>query len=105
MIAWARDEILKLLHPSPFITEESGGDGQARRPAGAGRMACKAGALTSEQLASVALAGRTMAIPPVIRASRPVISAILRRRPKSAGRSISLPRPLGAVGMGIHRQR
>ncbi|MGY3459043.1 valyl-tRNA synthetase [Bradyrhizobium sp. LM3.4] len=44
MVAWARDEILKLLHPfMPFITEEFvGGDGQARRSARAGTMAAEA---------------------------------------------------------------
>ena len=71
MIAWARDEILKLLHPfMPFITEELWAV-TARRD---GLLVLaewprKAGALTSEQLAQIALAGPNDAlIPPVIRA-------------------------------------
>jgi valyl-tRNA synthetase len=71
MIAWARDEILKLLHPfMPFITEELWAV-TARRD---GLLVLaewprKAGALTPEQLAQVALAGPNDAlIPPVIRA-------------------------------------
>src|SRR6476646_1049648 len=71
MIAWARDEILKLLHPfMPFITEELWAV-TARRD-GLLVLAAwprKAGALTSDQLASVALAGPNDALsPPVIRA-------------------------------------
>jgi valyl-tRNA synthetase len=71
MIAWARDEILKLLHPfMPFITEELWAV-TARRD---GLLALaewprKADALTPEQLAAIASAGPNDAlIPPVIRA-------------------------------------
>jgi valyl-tRNA synthetase len=95
MVAWARDEILKLLHPfMPFITEElwavtalpspsplvgEGGEGgkpQTPAPAGEHRTLLaltawprKAGGLTPEQLASIATTNLSDAlIPPVIRA-------------------------------------
>jgi valyl-tRNA synthetase len=68
MVAWARDEILKLLHPfMPFITEELWAVTATRD----GLLALapwprKAG-LTSEQLASIATASpRDPLIPPVI---------------------------------------
>jgi valyl-tRNA synthetase len=59
MIAWARDEILKLLHPfMPFITEELWAVTAARD----GLLVLaewprKASAVTEEQIASIALAG------------------------------------------------
>ncbi|MBO4224668.1 valine--tRNA ligase [Bradyrhizobium neotropicale] len=69
MIAWVRDEILKLLHPfMPFITEELWAV-TAKRD---GVLALapwprKARALTPEQIATLSLAGPTDAlIPPVI---------------------------------------
>ncbi|MFH0296062.1 valine--tRNA ligase [Bradyrhizobium sp. 31Argb] len=69
MIAWVRDEILKLLHPfMPFITEELW-DVTAKRD---GLLVLapwprKARALTPEQIATLSLAGPTDAlIPPVI---------------------------------------
>jgi valyl-tRNA synthetase len=71
MVAWARDEILKLLHPfMPFITEElwavtAQRDGLlvlAEWPR-------KAGATTADQLASMAMAGPNDAlIPPIMAA-------------------------------------
>ncbi|MCA1453990.1 valine--tRNA ligase [Bradyrhizobium sp. BRP22] len=72
MIAWARDEILKLLHPfMPFITEELWAVTASRD----GLLVLapwprKAHALTPEQIATLSLAGPTDAlIPPVIAAS------------------------------------
>ncbi|MGY3615173.1 valine--tRNA ligase [Bradyrhizobium sp. USDA 10063] len=71
MIAWARDEILKLLHPfMPFITEELWAV-TAKRD---GLLVLapwprKAAALTAEQLATISLAGPTEPIiPPVVAA-------------------------------------
>ena len=59
MVAWARDEILKLLHPfMPFITEELWAV-TAKRDGllVLAEWSRKASALTAEQLASMALAG------------------------------------------------
>jgi valyl-tRNA synthetase len=71
MIAWARDEILKLLHPfMPFITEElwavtAKRDGLLVLAA----WPRNAGELTGEQMAAMSMAGPSDAlIPPVIRA-------------------------------------
>jgi valyl-tRNA synthetase len=71
MVAWARDEILKLLHPfMPFITEELW-EVTAKRD---GLLVLadwprKATATTAEQLASIAMAGPdSTLIPPVIAA-------------------------------------
>ena len=71
MVAWARDEILKLLHPfMPFITEELWAV-TARRD---GLLALapwsrKAGNVTAEQIASMAMAGPNDPLsPPVIAA-------------------------------------
>jgi valyl-tRNA synthetase len=71
MIAWARDEILKLLHPfMPFITEELWAVTAKRE--GLLVLAAwprKAGDVTAEQLASMAIAGpNDPLIPPVIAA-------------------------------------
>ena len=94
MIAWARDEILKLLHPfMPFITEElwavtAKRDGLlvlAEWPR-------KASSVTAEQIASMALAGPSdPLIPPVMAALDAGDFSDPRRRPKSAGWSISSP--------------
>lgn len=69
MVAWARDEILKLLHPfMPFITEELWAVTASRD----GLLALtpwprKAGALTPDQVAALAATSpNDMAIPPVI---------------------------------------
>jgi valyl-tRNA synthetase len=71
MVAWARDEILKLLHPfMPFITEELWAVTAKRE--GLLTLASwprNAGNLTDDQLASISMAGPNDAlIPPVIRA-------------------------------------
>src|SRR4051794_2472122 len=71
VIAWTRDEILKLLHPfMPFITEELWAVTAKRDDLLVlAEWPRKPGALTAEQLASVATAGPSDAlIPPVIRA-------------------------------------
>ena len=71
MVAWARDEILKLLHPfMPFISEELWAVTAKRE----GLLVLaewprRAGGLSDEQLATISMAGPSDAlIPPVIRA-------------------------------------
>jgi valyl-tRNA synthetase len=69
MVAWARDEILKLLHPfMPFITEELWAV-TAKRDGLLALAPWSRKALTAEQLGSMATTGPNDAlIPPVIRA-------------------------------------
>ena len=96
MVAWARDEILKLLHPfMPFITEELWAV-TAKRD---GLLALapwsrKAERADAEQLALMsATSPNDPLIPPVAPwRSMPPISAIPPPKPRSAGWSISSPR-------------
>ena len=93
MVAWARDEILKLLHPfMPFITEELWAVTAERD----GLLVLapwsrKADALTPEQLALISTTSPSdPLLPPFLFASRyPPISAIQPPKPRSAGWSIS----------------
>ncbi len=101
MIAWARDEILKLLHPfMPFITEElwmvtASRDGLlALAP-----WSRKADAPTVEQLAAMSNVGLNdplLPMPPLL-AIDPSISPMRRQRPRSAGSSTSSPRSVRCV--------
>ena len=93
MVAWARDEILKLLHPfMPFITEElwavtaKRDDLLALTP-----WSRKAGGLTPEQLALMSATSPNDHLDSAgaVGGPMPPISAIPPPKPRSAGWSIS----------------
>ena len=92
MVAWARDEILKLLHPfMPFITEELWAvTAQRDGLLVLAPWSRKSGALTPEQLALVPPASpNDPLIPSVLLAPIPPISAIPPLKPRSDGWSTS----------------